>query len=1645
MRRASKRLIMSIIALVASVILCIGVCLAWFAMNNEVSGNGMQTQVKSGDIVDFNVTAYYLNYETNAYSVTNGNFELNGIPVTVDYNNDKIINTLSTESEGTKKDVMRPYSVSGGYTTAVLFKVEYEIVDGSSKKFRIFAECDEDSRLKVTDEDEDDNFTSYLSNTVTFVSAAQSETASGTSTFAAGSDTTPNYTYTAGADVTAFVGGVSLREKTFHIGLKEGLEDTNKTDGENYSGTEYFIMDYEKERFTYISSLLLESGGGLNSGLTLTGDITLGIEEYIDGETVTPTNIAVDTLAYNYSTAYKQSMGNVNTMTPNWQFVVTYSDGSQKIIVGNNSNLAITGVTTTAVGTGTATATYKEGTADAVSCDVPYTIGLSITGASGVAMGETITLSATGIGDATVTWSSLNESVATVNENGVVTPVSTGTATIIATADGYNESDSSTYYLKAEYVIVVTAENIPVTGVSLNTTTLALSIGNKASLLATVAPTNATNKAVTWTSSDPTVATVVDGVVTALKTGETTITVTTQGKGSDGTTTYSASCTVTVSATIAVEKVTISGEASEIAVDGTTTLTATVTPSNATNKTVAWSSSNESVATVSGGTVTGVSAGTVTIYAEAGGKSASYTITVTGVKLDKTSATLIYGVDASLTLTATAYTSAESYTLSWATSNASVASISYTDNVCTVTPVAVSETAVTITVTLTVGDNEYTATCTVTVTDSATVAVTGVTLNKTSTSIEIGSTETLTATIAPADATNKAVTWTSSDPTVATVSGGVVTALKTGETTITVTTDDGGYTATCTVTVTVVVSTSYTVTFKNYDGSTLETDSGLLIDATPSYGGSTPTKTEDTYNTYSFTGWSDGTQTYKSTLPTVTGDVTYVAQFTAVPKSEGTVTYMYTYGGTNGSEWATTSKDFSTSLDTTPVIGLKITKDSSDTFTLTASGKKVTITMMGFTTGSTSAQPYVTVTFKDAAGKSLGTLTGTTTKDKLLGSYTFSGVPEGTFESDTAVTSIELTCNTTSKSFAITSVTIIIESESSGGESVTPTSIALDSGATTTFKKGSTASTSDWSFTVTYSDSSTKTVTASNVSIGTIDTSASGSVSVSYTENGTTVNTTVNYTVQAPTAITFKSGTQTFAQNVAASTSDWKFTVTYGSLGDEEVDVSAVTVGTIDTSTVGENQTVTVTLNAENTVTCTVTYTVTAAATGVADKTYTFSSANSTTNTNAGFTISGSYTSSANVTYNGTTYNGGLKMESSTSVKFTLGSAKTVRFVVGPVGNKIKIDGTSYTIGSGNVIDCNLAAGEHEITKDSSSTYLVLIIVGYEAVSVTSVTISGDSAVVAGRSITLTATVLPDNAEDKTVTWAIKSGSEYAEINSSTGVLTGKAQGDVVVTATAGGVTSEDFGVTVNAAELDKLEYTGTTSYTVSSEAVTPDWVFTATYSDGTTKTVTPTLTGDISGGTISIATAGDYTVTASYTENEITIQCTVTYKVSEASSGGTETDTFKVDNLTGTLFTSASYDSFTLTSSSSFSVATNYSTATADDGSGLTFTKGLLPSGSSTSSGKNYTITAKYDITIKVYYTLSDGLFSTKDQSKAGTLKWIFSSSSSTINEGTAVAGSNKVAYCQEITILKDDSITLYSSASRLVLFGIIATYSAS
>lgn len=176
---------------------------------------------------------------------------------------------------------------------------------------------------------------------------------------------------------------------------------------------------------------------------------------------------------------------------------------------------------------------------------------------------------------------------------------------------------------------------VKVTGITLNRTNASLVKGKTLQLAAMITPENATNRAVNWASSNTKIATVDSaGKVTAKAAGTVTITCTAQADSGK-----KATCKVTVTEpkppvkpTVKVTKVTLNKKTATLSPKETLTLKATVTPANATNKGVAWKSSNTKIATVSStGKVTAKTAGTVTITCTAkdgSGKKATCKITV---------------------------------------------------------------------------------------------------------------------------------------------------------------------------------------------------------------------------------------------------------------------------------------------------------------------------------------------------------------------------------------------------------------------------------------------------------------------------------------------------------------------------------------------------------------------------------------------------------------------------------------------------------------------------------------------------------------------------------------------------------------------------------------------------------------------------------------------------------------------------------------------------------------------------------------------------------------------------------------------------------------------------------------------------------
>ncbi len=407
------------------------------------------------------------------------------------------------------------------------------------------------------------------------------------------------------------------------------------------------------------------------------------------------------------------------------------------------------------------------------------------------------------------------------------------------------DDDADTTCNVCGYVRTVTPEIVPVSQITLNKAEASISVGNSETLTATVAPENATIKALTWASSDEDVATVApDGTVTAVKAGAATITATAadgSGKSAvckvivtgdttppahehrygdwskDGTNHWhectdadcpnqsesikdkeahvydddaDTTCNVcgyvrTVTPEIVpVSQITLNKAEASISVGNSETLTATVAPENATIKALTWASSDEDVATVApDGTVTAVKAGAATITATAAdgsGKSAVCKVTVTGDTTPPAHEHR-YG-DWSKDGTNHWHECTDAACPNQSESIKDTEAHVYTDDADTTCNVCGYERTVTPEI----------------------VPVSQITLNKAETSISVGNSETLTATVAPENATIKALTWASSDEDVATVApDGTVTAVKAGAATITATAADGsGKSAVCKVIVT---------------------------------------------------------------------------------------------------------------------------------------------------------------------------------------------------------------------------------------------------------------------------------------------------------------------------------------------------------------------------------------------------------------------------------------------------------------------------------------------------------------------------------------------------------------------------------------------------------------------------------------------------------------------------------------------------------------------------------------------------------------------------------------------------------------------------------------------------------------------------
>ena len=383
-----------------------------------------------------------------------------------------------------------------------------------------------------------------------------------------------------------------------------------------------------------------------------------------------------------------------------------------------------------------------------------------------VEKGKTMTLKATvTLPEKSVTWKSSNSKVATVTSTGKVKGVKAGTATITCTSTV--SGAKATCKVTVGYVTLDKSEAFVKKGKTLT-------------LTPTVYPSSLTDKSVTWKSSDESIATVTsEGKVKGIKYGTATITCTSNATG------LSTTCKVTVGL--------VKPDKSNATIEKGTTLTLkpTVYPSSLEDKSVTWTSSAKSIATVSSsGKVKGIKAGTATITCTsvATGLKATCKVTVINgtVTLNKTEAFIEKGKTTTLKATLTP-TTLEDMSVTWTSSDKTVATVSSSGKVKGV------------------GYGTATITCTSVATGvSATCQVTigKVVLNTPEFTLRKTRTLTLVATLYPTTLTDKSVTWKSSDTKVATVSSsGKVKGVGAGTATITCTSNATGLKGTCTVTV----------------------------------------------------------------------------------------------------------------------------------------------------------------------------------------------------------------------------------------------------------------------------------------------------------------------------------------------------------------------------------------------------------------------------------------------------------------------------------------------------------------------------------------------------------------------------------------------------------------------------------------------------------------------------------------------------------------------------------------------------------------------------------------------------------------------------------------------------------------------------
>ena len=375
----------------------------------------------------------------------------------------------------------------------------------------------------------------------------------------------------------------------------------------------------------------------------------------------------------------------------------------------------------------------------------------------------------------TISWTSSDLSVATVDEYGEVTGVRPGSARIAATT-----ANGLTVFADVTVKDVTLVDEL-----SLNTARLTVGNGSQVQLNMTMTPANAT-EAIHWTSGNSAVATVdQNGLITCAGLGETYVTVASESG-------VEATCAITVvDPASVVTAIQVNKKQVELYEGETTVIQTKIQPAKATDSSVVFTSSDPTIAQIEGDSIImGVSEGECTVYATASsGVFAPIQVRVKGAQLQLSKKNLSLKRGGTATLKTRTQPTGLSGTITWESEDEAVATVENGR----ITAVAAGETTITASM-----DNGASAQCRVLVEG---VKVKKVRVQPNTLSLEVGATSQLSAAVQPENATIQDVTWSSGNEDVATVDeDGTVTAVAAGKAVITATAHNG-VKAKCQVTV----------------------------------------------------------------------------------------------------------------------------------------------------------------------------------------------------------------------------------------------------------------------------------------------------------------------------------------------------------------------------------------------------------------------------------------------------------------------------------------------------------------------------------------------------------------------------------------------------------------------------------------------------------------------------------------------------------------------------------------------------------------------------------------------------------------------------------------------------------------------------